>query len=168
MRKTSLGLNLVKPRPEAGPRVPGIRFARRLCIVYRALHESSCLERIEHCIHARSFYCHPLFNSQESAGHCQSQRAPSAEATNGAVLFYNHRAKFSVSFAKGRKKTPFTKRQAGKDQGIHTTHDACPCTPVRRKAPSSLARPNIPVWIIQWNSVCQTPVEFLGLQSVQK
>lgn len=160
----------MKPRPEAGPRAPGIRLC--LSTVYSLsciTRESSCLERIEHCIHARSFYCHPLFNSQESAGHCQSQRAPSAEATNGAVLFYNHRAKFSVSFAKGKKKKPpFTKRQAGKDQGIHTTHDACPCTPVRRKAPSSLARPNIPVWIIQWNSVCQTPVEFLGLQSVQK
>ena len=38
--KTSLGLNLVKPRPEAGPRAPGIWFARRLCIVYRALHMS--------------------------------------------------------------------------------------------------------------------------------
>lgn len=116
----------MKPRPEAGPRAPGIRLC--LSTVYSLsciTRESSCLERIEHCIHARSFYCHPLFNSQESAGHCQSQRAPSAEATNGAVLFYNHRAKFSVSFAKGKKKKNSLYKKAGRQGPRNPHHPRC-------------------------------------------
>lgn len=127
----------MKPRPEAGPRAPGIRLC--LSTVYSLsciTRESSCLERIEHCIHARSFYCHPLFNSQESAGHCQSQRAPSAEATNGAVLFYNHRAKFSVSFAKGKKKK---KLPLQKGRQARTKESTPPTMPVH--VPQSEGKP---------------------------
>ena len=85
-------------------------------------------------------------------------------------------AKFSALLAVAQKKqtnkqttTKNLPVQKGKQARIKEStriHDACPCAPIRRKAPSSLARLNIPVWIIHCNAACKTLFEVP--RSVQK
>ena len=139
--ETSLGLNLVKHRPDAGPSDPGIWLCMPAAYsVSCVTHVGLCLECIMNSGHVHSFYRHHLFNSQESAGHCQLQRSLSAGAKRGTILAYTPQAKSSALLAlphkrkqwakqnkniiktkQQQKKTcPCSKRKAGKDKGIHT------------------------------------------------
>ena len=146
--------------------------AHQLCIVYSALHMMSHASNASCIAHTQAPFIAILcltvkivLGIASSRGHClqEPQMGQSYSTTTGQ----SSRCPL-LRGKKKKKKLPLQKDRQARTKESTPTHDACPCTPVRRKAPSSLARLNIPVWIVHWNSVCQTPVEFLGLRSVQK
>ena len=100
MRKSSLGLNLVKHRPETGPGDPGIwLYKPAVNHEWCTTHDELCLESIVLSRYLHSFYHHHLFNRQESDGHCLLQRSLSVGAKSGAVLSYTPQAKSSTLLA---------------------------------------------------------------------
>lgn len=144
--------------------------AHQLCIVYRALHVMSHASNASCTAHTQaSFIAILCLTVKIALGIASSRGHRLQEPQTGQSCSTITRQSSQCPLLRGqKKKLPLQKGRQARTKESTPTHDASPCTPVRRKAPSSLARPNIPVWIIHWNSVCQTPVEFLGFRSVQK
>ena len=132
MRKTSLGLNLVKHRPEDGPRDPG--SACQMCIVYHMLHvmsralNASCIPDMYTpfmailCLTVKR-----VLGIASCRGHClqELQMEQSCPTTPGKVLGITCCSSEKTNKqTNNKKKPPCTKRQAGKDKGIHT-HPRC-------------------------------------------